>query len=315
MRAIALEEFGGPEKLKPMDVPEPHAGPGEVVVRVVAAGVNPVDWKIREGLLEKRFPHAFPVVPGWDVAGTVEEIGDGATRFRKGERVFAYARKPVVQWGTYAEFVSLPETSIALMPSKLLFEEAAAVPLAALTAYQSLFGPGGVGPGSVVLIHAGAGGVGHFAVQLAKNAGARVLATAGASNQEFILGLGAESAIDYTREDWSEAVDRLSPEGVDFVYDTIGGETQKLSFDVLKPGGHLVSIVTPPDAALAKKRGVNAGYVFVEPSASQLATLAELCDKGKLKPNVQRIFPLADAAEAQKLSEAGHVRGKLVLAL
>jgi NADPH:quinone reductase-like Zn-dependent oxidoreductase len=315
MRAIALEEFGGPEKLKPMDLPEPHAGPGEVVVRVVAAGVNPVDWKIREGLLEKRLPHAFPVVPGWDLAGTVEEMGDGATRFRKGERVFAYARKPVVQWGTYAEFVAIPETSIALMPSKLLFEEAAAVPLAALTAYQSLFGPGGVGPGSVVLIHGGAGGVGHFAVQLAKNAGARVLATAGTSNQEFVLSLGAESAIDYTREDWSEAVDRLSPEGVDFVYDTVGGETQTLSFDVLKPGGHLVSIVTPPDSALAKKRDVIAGYVFVEPSASQLATLGELCDKGKLKPNVQRIFPLADAAEAQKLSEAGHVRGKLVLAL
>ncbi len=315
MRAIAIEEFGGPEKLEPMNLPEPHAGPGEVVVRAVAAGVNPVDWKIRQGYLEKRLPHVFPVVPGWDVAGTVEEIGDGITRFRKGERVFAYARKPVVQWGTYAELVALPETSVAVMPSKLLFEEAAAVPLAALTAYQAMFGPGGFGSGAVVLIHAGAGGVGHFAVQLAKNAGARVLATAGTANQEFILGLGAESAIDYTREDWSEAVDRLSPDGVDFVLDTIGGETQRLSFDVLKPGGRLVSIVGLPDPALAQKRGVEAGYHFVEPSASQLATLAELCDKGKLKPNVQRIFPLADAAEAQKLSEAGHVRGKLVLAL
>lgn len=315
MRAMAIEEFGGPEKLKLMDLPEPHAGPGEVVVRAVAAGVNPVDWKIREGWLRGSFPHEFPVVPGWEVAGTIEEIGEGVSRFRKGERVFAYARKPVVQWGTYAELVAVPETGVAPMPSRLLFEEAAAVPLTGLTAYQSLFGSPGIGPGAVVLIHAGAGGVGHFAVQLAKNAGARVLATAGTSSQEFVLSLGAESVIDYTREDWSDAVDRLSPDGVDFVYDTLGGDTQKQSFDVLKPGGRLVSIVTPPDPALAKKRGVKAEYVFVEPSAAQLATLGGMCDAGKLKPSVQHIFPLADAAEAQDLSRAGHVHGKLVLAL
>ncbi len=315
MRAIGIEEFGGPERLVPMDLPDPHPGPGEVVVRVVAAGVNPVDWKIREGLLRDRIPHVFPLVPGWDLAGTVEEIGDDVTRIRKGERVFAYARKPVVQWGTYAELVVVPETSVAPMPSRLLFEEAAAVPLAALTAYQSLFGRAGIARGNVVLIHAGAGGVGHFAVQLASNAGARVLATAGAGSQEFLLGLGASVAIDYTREDWSEAVDRFSPEGVDFVFDTVGGETQKLSFDVLKPGGRIVGIVTPPDPTLARKRRVDASYVFVEPSASQLATLGAMCDAGKLKPNVQRIFPLADAAEAQRLSQAGHVRGKLVLAL
>jgi NADPH2:quinone reductase len=315
MRAIAIEEFGGPEKLKAMDLPEPHAAPGEVVVRAVAAGVNPVDWKMREGWLKSRFPHAFPIVPGWDVAGTVEEIGEGVSRVRKGERVFAYARKPVVQWGTYAELVAVPETAVARMPSRLLFEEAAAVPLAALTAYQSLVGTEGVGPGTVVLIHAGAGGVGHFAVQLARNAGARVLATAGTSSREFVLGLGADDVIDYTREDWSDAVDRLSPDGVDVVYDTVGGDTQKLSFDVLKPGGRLVSIVTPPDPALARKRGVRADYVFVEPSGAQLSTLAEMCDSGKLKPSVERIFPLADAAEAQRLSQAGHVHGKLVLAL
>jgi NADPH2:quinone reductase len=315
MRSIAFREFGGPDKLEFMDLPEPHAGPGEVVIRVVAAGVNPVDWKIREGWLKDRFPHAFPIVPGWDVAGSVEETGEGVARIRKGERVFAYARKPVVQWGTYAQFVALPETSVAPMPSRLLFEEAAAVPLAALTAYQSLFATSGIGPGTVILIHGGAGGVGHYAVQLASGAGARVLATAGTSNQEFVLGLGADSAIDYTREDWSEAVDRLSPEGVDVVFDAVGGDTLRLSFDVLKPGGRLVSIVAPPDPALARKREVSAGYVFVEPSASQLATLAAMCDEGKLKPSVQRIFPLADAAEAQRLSQAGHVRGKLVLAL
>jgi NADPH:quinone reductase-like Zn-dependent oxidoreductase len=315
MRAIAIEEFGGSEKLKRMDLPEPKAGPGEVLVRVLAAGINPVDWKIREGWLKEHLPHAFPLVPGWDVAGTVEEIGEGMSRFRKGERVFAYARKPVVQWGTYAELVAVPETSVARMPSRLLFEEAAAIPLAALTAYQSLFGTPAIGPGAVVLIHGGGGGVGHFAVQLARNAGARVLATSGTAGQEFVLGLGAQHVIDYTHEDWSDAVDRLSPDGVDFVYDTVGGETQRLSFDVLKPGGRLVSIVTPPDPALAQKRGVKADYVFVEPSASQLSTLGEMCDAGKLKPSVERIFPLADAAEAHELSQAGHVHGKLVLAL
>jgi NADPH:quinone reductase-like Zn-dependent oxidoreductase len=285
------------------------------VIRIVAAGVNPVDWKIREGWLKSRIPHAFPLVPGWDVAGTVEDLGDGVARFKKGDRVFAYARKPVVQWGAYAELIALPESSAAKMPSKLLFEESAAVPLAALTAHQSLLRDPSLGPGKAVLVLAAAGGVGHFAVQLARIAGARVLAVAGTANQEFVLGLGAESPIDYTREDWSDAVDRICPEGVDFVLDALGGEEQKKALNVLKPGGRLVGIVSPPDEALAKKREVSADYVFVSPSAEQLGQLASWVDAGKLRPHVSRVFPLAEAAQAQQLSQAGHVRGKLVLAL
>ncbi len=313
MRAIAIEEFGGPEKLKPMTLPEPKAGRGEVLVRVVAAGVNPVDWKIREGWLRTMLPHAFPLVPGWDVAGTVEELGESATRFRKGERVWAYARKPVVQWGAYAEWIAVPEAIVGKMPSKLLFEEAASVPLAALTALQCLRREPALGPGKTALVLASAGGVGHFGVQLARNAGARVLAVAGPRNQEFVLGLGADAAIDYTREDWSDAVDRLCPEGVDFVLDALGGEDQRKAFDIVKPGGRIVGIVGDPDADLARKREVAADFVFAEPSSEDLAFLGGLVDSGRLRTEVTKVFPLADAHEAQKLSQAGHVRGKLVL--
>ncbi len=314
MRAIAIEEFGGPGKLHAMDLPEPKPGRGEVLVRVVAAGVNPVDWKIREGWLRTFLPHAFPLVPGWDVAGTVEDFGEGVARFRKGDRVWAYARKPVVQWGAYAEWIALPEEIVAKMPSKLLFEEAAAVPLAALTALQCLRREPALGPGKTALVLAAAGGVGHFAVQLARNAGARVLAVAGPRNQEFVLGLGAEAAIDYAREDWSDAADRLCPEGVDFVLDALGGEDQRKAFDILKPGGRIVGIVGEPDEELARKREVAADYVFVEPSAEGLDFLGAEVDAGRLRPEVTKVFPLADAHEAQKLSQAGHVRGKLVLA-
>ena len=314
MRAIAIKEFGGADKLRAMDLPRPKAGKGEVLVRVVAAGVNPVDWKIREGYLKEMLPHAFPLVPGWDVAGVVEELGEGVSRFRRGEKVWAYARKATVQWGTYAEYVAVAESSASLMPVKLLFEEAATVPLAALTAYQALQ-KGGVRSGGTVLVHAAAGGVGHFAVQLAKNAGARVLGTAGTANQEFVLSLGAAETIDYTREDFREAVRRTCPKGVDLVLDAVGGDTLAASFEVVRPGGKLVGIVDRPDAQAAEKRGVHASYVFVEPNAEQLEQLAALVDRKKLRTHVQKIFPLFEAAEAQGVSETGHVRGKLALAL
>ena len=314
MRAVAIQEFGGPEKLKLTDLPRPKAGRGEILVRVLAAGVNPVDWKIREGYLKDLLPHSFPLVPGWDVAGIVDEIGEGASRFRKGDKVWAYARKPVVQWGTHAEYVALPETSAAILPPKLLFEEAASVPLAALTAHQTWL-KAGLRAGEEVLIHGAAGGVGHFAVQLARNLGARVIGTAGTANQEFVLGCGAAGAIDYTREDFREALRRLCPEGVDVVLDSVGGDTLTRSFEVLKPGGRLVSIVERPDAGVAARRGVRAEYVFVEPSGEQLEMLTGLVSRGKLRPHVSKIYPLRDVAQAQRESQAGHVRGKLVLAL
>jgi NADPH2:quinone reductase len=315
MRAVAIESFGGPERLSLTDLPRPKAGRGEVLVRAVAAGVNPVDWKIREGLLESRLPHAFPLVPGWDVAGVVEEIGEGTSRFRKGDKVWAYARKPVVQWGTYAEFVAVSEEHAALMPSAYLFEEAAAVPLAALTAYQALFSVARLEKGVTVLVHAAAGGVGHFAVQLAARAGARVLGTAGSDHHSFVLELGADRAIDYHEEDFRDAVRRLCPEGVDIVLDAVGGDTQTRSLEILKERGILVSIVGEPDAGEAAERGVRARWILVEPDGEQLTILAREVDRGRLRAHVSRMLPLSEAARAHEESRAGHVRGKLVLTL
>ncbi len=314
MRAMAIEEFGDLDRLKLMDLPRPKPGRGEILVRVVAAGVNPVDWKIVEGRLKAVFPHVFPLIPGWDVAGVVEELGEGASRFRRGERVWAYARKPAVQWGCFADYVALPEDNVALMPSKLLFEEAAAVPLAALTAYQAL-AKVGIGSGKLALVHAAAGGVGHFAVQLARNAGARVIGTASARNHSFVLGLGAEAAVDYTREDFRDAVRRIAPDGVDAVLDAVGGSTLERSIEVLKQGGRLASIVERPDAASCEAHGVAGDYVFVEPNAEQLKQIAVSVERGRLKPHVSRIRPLAEAASALAESRGGHVRGKLVLSV
>jgi NADPH2:quinone reductase len=313
MRAVAIEEFGGPEKIQGMDLPRPKPSKGEVLVRVVAAGVNPVDWKIREGKLAGWLPHAFPLVLGWDAAGVVEELGEGATRFRKGDRVWTFARKPVVQWGCYAEYLAVAEESVALMPSKLLYEEAAAFPAAALTAFQALFDRPGIESGSRVLVHAAAGGVGHFAVQLAKHAGAFVYGTAGPDNQAFVMELGATGAIDYRKEDFVEAAQRDCPGGFDLVLDGVGGETLTRSYDLVKPGGRLVSIVDEPDGEKARERGVGAELHVVSPSAEQLGIISRLVDQGSLRCHVQRIFRLAEAAEAHKLGAEGHVRGKLVL--
>jgi NADPH:quinone reductase-like Zn-dependent oxidoreductase len=313
MRTIAIEEFGGPENLKPMALPRPKPEKGEILIHVVAAGVNRVDCMIREGHLEGRFPHKFPLVPGWDVAGVVEEIGEGCTRFRKGDRIWALAMKSTVQWGCYAEYVSVPEGQIAHMPSKLLFEEAATVPLAALTAQQCLFARPGLGPGSTVLVHAASGGVGHFAVQLAKLTGAKVFGTAGTANQPFVLGLGAAAGIDYTSEDFVGALARHCPDGVDLVLDAVGGEALERSYEVLKPGGRLVSIVDEPSAEAAERRGAKAHSLIVKPDADQLGHFATLFDMKKLSTHVQKIYELADAAEAHRVIEDGHVRGKLVL--
>lgn len=315
MRAIAIDGFGGPEQLKPMALPRPRPERGEILIHVVAAGVNPVDCQIRAGRLRERLPHRFPLIPGWDVAGVVEELGEGATRFRKGERVWGFARKAVVQWGCYAEYVSVPEASAALMPARLLYEEATAVPLAALTALQALTARARLGPGMAVLIHAAGGGVGHFAVQLARLTGARVLATASAAKQPFILGLGAEVGIDYTKEDFGDVVRRHCPEGVDVVLDAVGGETLARSYAVLKPGGRLASIVDEPDPAEAARHGVQAHHLVVQPDGEQLRHVAQLFDQKKLRVHVQKIYRLADAAEAHRTSEAGHVQGKLVLNL
>jgi NADPH:quinone reductase-like Zn-dependent oxidoreductase len=313
MRAMAIPAFGGPETIAPGDLPRPKPARGEVLVRVVAAGVNPVDWKVCEGRLA-RLPHAFPLIPGWDAAGVVDELGEGCQRFRKGDRVYTYARKPSLQWGTYAEYVAVPERHAALMPTNLLFEEAAAIPCAGLTAVQAL-GRAGIGAQATLLVMNGSGGVGHFALQLAKIAGARTVATTGPNNQEFVMTQGASAGVDVTRADWRDALHRELPEGADAVLDAVGGETTAEGLAFVKAGGVLVSVAGELDPELARARGVRYERISSESSGEQLGLLSSHAERKKLRPHVQTIRPLAEARAALEESRAGHVRGKLVLAL
>lgn len=315
MKAIAIEQFGGQEVLKLVDLPVPDCGPGEVLVRVKAAGVNPVDWKIREGWLKEMLPHAFPLIPGWDVAGTVEAVGAGVQAWQVGDDVYAYARKPTVQHGAYAEFITLDAAHVARKPANLTFEEAASVPLAALTAWQSLFGPGQLKETERVLVHAAAGGVGSFAVQLARNAGAEVFGTASAGNHAFLKELGASLVIDYRAGDLADAVRQAAPDGLDLVYDCVGGPALEQSPAFLREGGRLVTIVDPEMAQRFSEQGVNASFVFVEPNADQLDLLRLQLEAGRLKTHLAAVFPLEEAAQAHALIEQQHTRGKIVLTI
>ncbi|HWP34170.1 MAG TPA: NADP-dependent oxidoreductase [Thermodesulfobacteriota bacterium] len=312
MKAVRIHEYGGPEVLRYEDAPRPEPGDGDVLVRVHAAGVNPVDWKVREGYLRKAVPHRLPLVLGWDLSGTVERLGPGASGFAPGEAV--YARPDLARDGAYAEFIAVRAAELAPKPASLDHVQAAAVPLAALTAWQALFdAPApytsiGLSPGQTILIHGAAGGVGHFAVQLARWRGARVIATASGKNERFVRELGADEFVDYTRQRFEEVVRE-----VDAVLDTVGGQTQARSWRVIKKGGVLASIVGRPSEAEAEAHGVRAAYVFVQPSSAQLREIARLIDEGRLRPTVSEILPLAQARRAQELSQAGHVRGKIVL--
>lgn len=313
MRAMVIHQFGGRDQLQPADLPTPVPGRREVLIRVHAAGVNPVDVKIREGLARTRFPHQFPIILGWDVAGVIEQVGPGATRFRVGDAVYAYARKAIVKDGAYAEYVVLPQANVALQPAGLDFSEAAAVPLAALTAWQSLFDAARLQRGQTVLIHAAAGGVGGFAVQLARWKGARVMATASAANHDYVRSLGAHEVIDYQQEDFVAAVRRAVPDGVDVAFDTVGGDVQQRSALAVGKGGVLVSILAFADEAAVRANGVVPRYVFVAPNAGQLKRLAQLAERGKLKVHLAARLPLAEAARAHEMIETRHTRGKIVL--
>ena len=316
MKAILFDHYGESGVLKLADISDPHAGPGEVRIRIRAAGVNPVDFKIRKGYLKERIPNQLPIIPGWDAAGVIDETGEGVTSVKAGDEVFAYCRKPVIQFGTYAEYVVVPETFVALKPARASFEEAASIPLAALTAWQSLFDAAGLRAGQTALIHAGAGGVGGFAIQLAKDAGARVIATGSAKNHAYIRSLGADEVIDYTAVDFRDGVRRWCPGGVDVAFDTVGGgEVQAATADVVKPGGTLVSILAYEEEAALQRKGIHTRYVFVSPNCAQLRELAVRYDAGRLQTRLAGVFPLAQAARAHQQMETGHTAGKLVLTL
>ena len=313
MKAMVIDAFGGPERIRAAEIPAPEPGPREVLIALGCTSVNPVDWKIREGMLADMFPHAFPLIPGWDAAGSVTAVGPGVTGFRIGDRVFAYCRKPEIRFGTYCEFVAVPESAVALIPGSLGFAEAATIPLAGLTAWQSLFDAAKLSAGETILIHAGSGGVGSLAIQLARHAGATVYTTARAVNHDYVTGLGANAAIDYAKQNFVDVLRAREPGGIDVVLDTIGGHVQQRSYRVLRKGGRLVSIISIPDADEARPYDVRTAFVFVAPDGEQLRRIAELIESGAVRPPAFEVMRLEDAAKAQERSRAGHVRGKIVL--
>jgi NADPH2:quinone reductase len=304
MKAVVFDRFGPAEVLHTTDVATPAAKAGEVLIKISHTSVNPVDYKIRLGYLEKALPHRFPIIPGWDAAGEIAAVGPDVRGFSVGERVYAYTRLPEVHAGTYAEYIALPAGAVAKAPAKLSDAEAAAIPLVALTAYQALHEVVRVKAGDQVLVTGGAGGVGSFAVQLAKLAGAIVTTTAGTANQAYVKELGATNAIDYTKSDVTQAARQIAPAGFDIVLDAVGGRSLQEASGLLKDGGRLVSIVDAP------ARG---SYHFVYPNGEQLGEIARLFDDGKLAAPAIKIGSVKDAAAAQQESEQRHIRGKLVL--
>jgi NADPH:quinone reductase-like Zn-dependent oxidoreductase len=306
MKAVRVHEYGGPEVLKYEDAPRPQAGPGEVLIRVHASSVNPVDWKVRAGYLQQMMKYKMPMIPGWDVSGVVEAVGSGATRLKAGDVV--YCLSDISRDGAYAECVVVKESVVALKPKSVDHTTAAAIPLAALTAWQALNDGAKLSAGQTLLIHGAAGGVGTFAVQFAKMKGARVIATASKKNHDFLRSLGVDETIDYNTTKFEDVV-----HGVDAVLDTITGETMERSWQVMKKGGILVSILEPPSPEKAAAHGVRCHHTFVQGNLDQLNEITKLVDAGKLKVIIEKVFPLAEARAAQESNATGHTRGKIAL--
>ncbi|MGK5636763.1 NADP-dependent oxidoreductase [Streptomyces sp. URMC 126] len=307
MRAITQDTLGGPDVLRVSEVERPEPGIGEILVRVRAAGVNPIDLKTREAGMFLGEP---PFVLGWDVSGVVEAVGTGVRLFEVGDEVYGMPSFPA-QAGAYAEYVAAPARHFAHKPARLDHVQAAALPLAALTARQALTDAGRVGRGRRVLIHAAAGGVGHFAVQIAKAHGAHVIGTARAARHDALRELGADELVDYTRTDVNATV-----RDVEFVLDTLGGRNTSATLATLRDGGTLVSLPGPeadevvPEAA---ERGIKAGFMLVEPDRAGLLAITEMVEAGSLRPVVEKELPLEEAAEAHRLAERGGNLGKIVL--
>ncbi|MEU2788011.1 NADP-dependent oxidoreductase [Streptomyces sp. NPDC007100] len=304
MKAVIANSYGDPGQLHYADRPDPKVAPDSVLVRVKAAGVNPVDWKVLAGYLDPIMDVHFPLIPGWDVAGVVEALGDDATEFEVGDEVIGYVRKDAVQQGTFAELVAAPVRTLARKPAALDWQQAAGLPLAGLTAYQALDRVG-VTAGETVLVHAAAGGVGSLGVQIAVARGARVIGTASERNHDFLRSLGAEP-VTYG-EGLAERVRELAPDGVDAALDFVGDGAVDVSQELLRDTSRVVSVV---DGDVRKKGG---HLVWVRPDSAGLTALADLADAGKLTVNVDTVLPLAEAAEAFRRSQEGRTRGKIVV--
>jgi NADPH:quinone reductase-like Zn-dependent oxidoreductase len=301
-----MHSYGGPEVLQYEDAPRPEIGKDEVLIRVHAAGVNPLDWKVRAGELKGVIQHKLPLILGWDVSGVVEEVAAGVSQFKTGDEVFATVDP--TRDGAYADYVAVREATVAMKPKSLHHVRAAATPVSALMVWRALFDLGHLQSGQRILIHGGSGVVGHFAVQLAKWKGAHVIATASTKNRELLRKLGADETIDYTTEEFEKVAGK-----VDLVLDTIGGDTQDRSWRVLNKGGALISLVQSPSEQKARRFGVRGIMCSVRPDGAQLTKIAELIDSAELKPIIDRILPLSEARRAHDLSQNGHIRGKIVL--
>ena len=307
MKAVTIHNYGDPDVMVYEEMPTPSVAPDEVLIKIYAAGLNPVDWKIMEGYLKNARQYEFPLILGWDVSGVIESVGSNVTGFKPGDKV--YAKPDPKRNGAYAEYISVKATEVANMPKSLDFVTAASVPLAGLTAWQALFNFGELKEGQRVLIIGASGGVGSFAVQFAKWKKAYVIGVASTKNMDFLKEIGADEAIDYTTTEFDEVTDNI-----DLVLDAVGGEAKTRAWKVLKQGGKLVSITGKPDDSLPEASG-KTGLAFMAGSnPSQLTEIAELIDKGIVRPIVSHVFTLEEAPKAiSMLMKGENPRGKIVL--
>jgi len=304
MRQIILSDYGQNPVLTEVAMPEPKDG--EVLVRIAAAALNPLDVKLQRGEVHAYFPLTFPSMMGTDLAGTVEKVGSLTSRWRTGDRVMA--RLDPTKGGAFAEYAIVPEDQLVIVPQDMNFNSAAGLPTAAGTAWQALVEMADLKAGQTVLVHAGSGGVGSFAIQFARSFGARVIATASGNGVEIARELGADQVIDYRSEDFSEKIS-----DVDVVLDTVGGNTQQRSFNVLRSAGKLVSTVSPPDQALATAHKVEGGFVFHTSNAGRLANLAKTMREKGHSVLIDSVFPIASFAEAFERQASGRARGKIIV--
>lgn len=306
VKAIVINQYGSKDVLEEKEVDKPAIGDDQVLVENHATSINPIDWKLREGYLKQMLDFEFPIILGWDVAGTISEIGKNVSDYSVGDRVFA--RPETTNQGTYAEYVPVDAHLLAPMPDSMSYEEAAAIPLAGLTAWQCVVDFGEIKKGDKVLIHAGSGGVGSYAIQIAKSFGAYVATTASGKNEQFVRSLGADEFINYREQDFSELLSDY-----DLVVDMMGGKVQEDSFKVLKKGGKLVSIADQPPEKYSADFTTKS--LWLEPNGEQLKKLADLYEKGELKPVIGETFDLSEQGlkDAHALSETHHAKGKIII--
>ena len=306
MKTVRIHEYGNADVLRLEEMPVPMIAADELLVKIHAASVNPLDWKVREGYMKDMHLHTLPLTLGLDFSGTIEKMGSSVKGFKIGDKV--YCRPAIERDGSYAEYIEVKANEVALMPKSITYDEAATIPLAGITAWETLINKAKIKKNQRVLILAASGGVGSLAVQIAKSRGCYVIGTTSNINVEFVKSLGANEVIDYMSQDFSERL-----RDIDVVLDTIGGAIQEKAFKVLKRGGILVSIAGKPDEEIAKRYGVRCDSVFVGPNAHILNELRTLIDKGQVRPTVDRVFHLEEVKQAQNYSQSGKARGKIVL--